>query len=151
MTRAEALASRAPAAREAGEEALSQMRRPFLAGRRLYLRLLEESDTSEDYLGWLNDGKVTRYLGGPTGRLPATPDTLTIPSDHDPFRMGSGTLWDGRTLYELYRGAFMPWEWQPKLQSVARGLGIDFFRRRTMLRRWNSWRGLAYPSTRCLV
>ena len=80
-----------------------------------------------------------------------TPDTLTIPSDHEPFRISSGTLWDGQILYELYRGAFMPWEWQPKLQSVARGLGIDFFRRRTMLRRWNSWRGLAYPSTRCLV
>jgi N-acetylneuraminate synthase len=56
-----------------------------------------------------------------------TPDTLTIPSDHEPFRITSGTLWDGRTLYELYRGAFMPWEWQPKLQAMARELGIEFF------------------------
>jgi hypothetical protein len=38
------------------------MRRPFLMGKKIYLRLLEESDVSEEYVGWLDDYEVTRYL-----------------------------------------------------------------------------------------
>jgi sialic acid synthase SpsE len=38
-----------------------------------------------------------------------------------------GTLWEGRNLYELYREAFMPWEWQPKLKAVADELGLSCF------------------------
>jgi N-acetylneuraminate synthase len=30
-------------------------------------------------------------------------------------------------LYDLYKEAYMPWEWQPKLQQVAAELGVDFF------------------------
>ncbi len=56
-----------------------------------------------------------------------TADTLTIPCDNECFRIGGGTLWDGRTLHDLYQEAFMPWEWQPKLQAVATELGLDFF------------------------
>ena len=50
------------------------MRRPFLVGQRLYLRLLEESDVGEEYVGWLNDYEVTRYLE--TGKFPSTPETI---------------------------------------------------------------------------
>jgi pseudaminic acid synthase len=56
-----------------------------------------------------------------------TPDTLTLRSDKEPFRIRGGTLWDGRTLYDLYREASMPWEWQPKLKDLAGDLGLDFF------------------------
>ena len=56
-----------------------------------------------------------------------TADTLTIACDNEFFRIGGGTLWDGRTLHDLYQEAFMPWEWQPKLQAVATELGLDFF------------------------
>jgi N-acetylneuraminate synthase len=56
-----------------------------------------------------------------------TADTLTIRSDRKYFRVGSGTLWSGRTLYDLYEEAHMPWEWQPRLQQVAADLGLDFF------------------------
>ncbi|MDH7472934.1 MAG: pseudaminic acid synthase [Anaerolineae bacterium] len=56
-----------------------------------------------------------------------TPDTLTIPSDREYFRIGGGTLWDGRTLYDLYSEAYMPWEWQPKLKKIADEIGIDLF------------------------
>jgi N-acetylneuraminate synthase len=56
-----------------------------------------------------------------------TPDTLTLRSDKEPFRIRGGTLWDGRTLYDLYREASMPWEWQPKLKDIAAELGLDFF------------------------
>ncbi len=46
------------------------MRKPFLVGERLYLRFPEECDIGEEYLGWLNDQEVTRYLE--TGKFPAT-------------------------------------------------------------------------------
>ena len=55
-----------------------------------------------------------------------TPDTLTIDSDSDDFRI-HGTRWDGRTLYELYREAHTPWEWLPRLQHEAHDQGIEFF------------------------
>jgi pseudaminic acid synthase len=56
-----------------------------------------------------------------------TPDTLTIRSDRAEFRVGGGTLWDGRTLHELYGEAFTPWEWQPRLKQVADEQGILLF------------------------
>jgi len=56
-----------------------------------------------------------------------TPDTITIPCDNDYFRIGKGTIWEGRTLYDLYEEAQMPWEWQPKLKKVAEDVGIDLF------------------------
>jgi pseudaminic acid synthase len=56
-----------------------------------------------------------------------TPDTLTLKSDKPEFRIRSGTPWDGRTLYELYGEAYMPWDWQPKLKHVADELGITLF------------------------
>jgi len=56
-----------------------------------------------------------------------TPDTLTIKSDRAEFRIGGGTPWDGKKLYDLYAEACMPWEWQPKLKKVADKLEIDLF------------------------
>jgi len=56
-----------------------------------------------------------------------TADTLTIASDNPPFKITGGTLWDGKTLHKLYQEAFMPWDWQPKLQALATELGLDFF------------------------
>src|SRR5947209_18890668 len=54
-----------------------------------------------------------------------TPDTITIRSDRECFRIRGGTLWDGRSLYDLYADAFTPWEWQPKLKEVADALGLS--------------------------
>lgn len=56
-----------------------------------------------------------------------TADTITINCDAAPFRVKDGTLWAGRTLYELYAEAFTPWEWQPELKREADALGIDLF------------------------
>ncbi len=56
-----------------------------------------------------------------------TADTLTIQSDRPEFRVGGGTLWDGRTLHDLYAEAYTPWEWQPRLKAVADSLGLDLF------------------------
>jgi pseudaminic acid synthase len=56
-----------------------------------------------------------------------TPDTITMQSNKDCFRVDAGTIWDGRNLYELYGEACTPWEWQPRLKQVANDLGLDLF------------------------
>jgi pseudaminic acid synthase len=56
-----------------------------------------------------------------------TPDTITIASDREEFRIRGGTIWDGRNLHELYGEAYTPWEWQPKLKKMAEDLGMDLF------------------------
>jgi pseudaminic acid synthase len=56
-----------------------------------------------------------------------TRDTMTIDADRPEFRIGRGTMWEGKTLYQLYGEAFTPWEWQPKLKKVANDLGMDLF------------------------
>lgn len=56
-----------------------------------------------------------------------TPDTMTIDCDNEYFRIGKGTIWEGKNLYELYKEAYTPWEWQPKLKEIANDLGMDLF------------------------
>jgi len=55
-----------------------------------------------------------------------TPDTLTINADNKYFRV-KHPKWRGLTLYELYKKAYIPWEWLKKLKKVADDLGILFF------------------------
>lgn len=56
-----------------------------------------------------------------------TPDTLTLPSDKPYFKIQGGTLWDGDTLHDLYRKAYMRWDWQLGLKKEAKAIGIDCF------------------------
>jgi pseudaminic acid synthase len=56
-----------------------------------------------------------------------TADTLTIDCDNDYFKLDSGTIWDGRTLYDLYSEAYTPWEWQKELMEYAKSIGLIFF------------------------
>ncbi len=56
-----------------------------------------------------------------------TADTITIDCNNEYFKINQGTIWDGKTLYELYKEAYTPWEWQPKLKEVAEKLGLIFF------------------------
>jgi pseudaminic acid synthase len=39
----------------------------------------------------------------------------------------SGSIWDGRTFYDLYREAHTPWEWHPELFRVAKEEGLICF------------------------
>ena len=55
-----------------------------------------------------------------------TPDTITLDSDGEGFRIHGG-LWDGRTLYDLYDEAHMPWDWHAQLFAHARQLDITIF------------------------
>jgi len=55
-----------------------------------------------------------------------TADTITLNADTEDFKIHGG-LWDGKTLYELYQGAHMPWEWHAPLFEHARKVGIPIF------------------------
>lgn len=55
-----------------------------------------------------------------------TPDTITLDSKEDIFKAQS-KIWEGMTLYELYKNAYTPWEWQKDLQQYAIEIGLDFF------------------------
>jgi pseudaminic acid synthase len=56
-----------------------------------------------------------------------TADTLTIDCKNKYFQIAQGTLWDGKTLYELYKEAFTPWEWHPELFRIAKEEGLICF------------------------
>jgi N-acetylneuraminate synthase len=72
--------------------------------------------------------KAAREAGADAIKLQTyTPDTMTIDCDNEYFRIGKGTIWEGKDLYELYKEAYTPWEWQPKLKEIANDLGMDLF------------------------
>ena len=55
-----------------------------------------------------------------------TPDTMTINSDRDEFKINGG-LWDGYALYDLYKEAHTPFEWHEAMFEHAAKLGIAMF------------------------
>jgi pseudaminic acid synthase len=55
-----------------------------------------------------------------------TADTITIKSDRREFRIEGG-LWDGSTLYDLYKEAETPYEWHKPLFEYAKKIGITIF------------------------
>jgi pseudaminic acid synthase len=54
------------------------------------------------------------------------PDTITLDSREEEFMIRGG-LWDGKSLYELYEEAHMPWEWHKVLFDHAKKIGITIF------------------------
>ena len=59
-----------------------------------------------------------------------TPDTMTLDSKKKWFRVDGDTNpdnWKGKTFYDLYKEAYTPWDWHPKLQKIAHELGLEFF------------------------
>lgn len=54
-----------------------------------------------------------------------TADSLTIDCDREYFRIKGG-LWDGYKLYDLYKEAYTPYEWQGLIKEECEKCGIDF-------------------------
>ena len=55
-----------------------------------------------------------------------TPDTMTIKSKKSDFRIKGG-LWDGKTLWDLYKKAQTPFEWHKELFGYAKKIKITCF------------------------
>lgn len=72
--------------------------------------------------------KAAKEVGANAVKLQTyTADTLTLNSDKEDFIIKGGTLWDGKSMYELYEQAHTPWEWHKELFDYAREIGIDIF------------------------
>ena len=54
------------------------------------------------------------------------PDTITLDIDKPEFRIEGG-LWNGQTLFQLYKEAHMPWDWHKPLFDYANKLNITIF------------------------
>jgi pseudaminic acid synthase len=55
------------------------------------------------------------------------PETITIDCNNEYFQINDDTQWDGRTLYDLYEEAHLPWEWHEELFKVAKEEGLVCF------------------------
>lgn len=55
-----------------------------------------------------------------------THETITMDSNNEEFMIRGG-LWDGKSLYQLYKEAHMPWDWHELLFAKAKALGITIF------------------------
>jgi pseudaminic acid synthase len=72
--------------------------------------------------------KAAKKIGANAVKLQTSkPDKITLNSKSSDFMVEGGTLWDNKSLYELYQKAYTPWEWHKELFEYARGLGIDIF------------------------
>jgi pseudaminic acid synthase len=72
--------------------------------------------------------KAAKEVGADAIKLQTyTADTITINCKNEHFQIKSGTLWDGKFLYDLYKEAYTPWEWQPKLKKIAEEEGLICF------------------------
>ncbi len=54
-----------------------------------------------------------------------TADTITIDCDNEYFQIHGG-LWDDYKLYDLYKDASTPWEWQECIKQECEHCGMDF-------------------------
>ena len=54
-----------------------------------------------------------------------TADSLTIDCDDEWFKIKGG-LWDGYKLYDLYKDAYTPYEWQREIKEECEKCGLDF-------------------------
>ena len=56
-----------------------------------------------------------------------TADTITLNCDNTYFQTPRGSLWEGRTLYDLYKEAYTPWEWHGPIMEKAEKVGLACF------------------------
>lgn len=56
-----------------------------------------------------------------------TADMMTLDCKSERFRISGSGQWDGKYLYDLYKEAAMPWEWQRDLKAYADAIGIELF------------------------
>jgi len=103
-------------------------RRRIGAGEPVYCIAEVSANHNQDFETAVRIVQAAKDSGADAVKLQTyTPDTITIQSNRECFQVGGGTLWDGRSLYDLYKEAYTPWEWQPKLKKVADDLGMQCF------------------------
>lgn len=80
------------------------------------IQVVKDSILSAKNIG-ANAAKIQTY----------TADTITLNSNNKDFQIKQGTIWDGRTLYDLYTEAQLPWEWHEELFAYAKEINFTLF------------------------
>ena len=102
--------------------------RPIGPGHPVYIIAELSANHNQDFDQAVKILEAARDTGADAVKIQTyTADTITMRSDREEFQVQGGTLWDGRTLHDLYQEAFTPWEWQPKLKAIADGWGLPLF------------------------
>ena len=71
--------------------------------------------------------EATKRAGADAIKLQTyTPDTITLDCESEDFQIRGG-LWDGQSLYNLYKNAYMPWDWHKLLFDRAKELEMTIF------------------------
>lgn len=55
------------------------------------------------------------------------PESLTLDSNKNDFVIKGGTLWDDKTLFDLYKEVYTPWEWHKQIKEYVESKGMVFF------------------------
>jgi len=98
------------------------------AGKSVYIIAELSANHNQDFNQALKLLHEAKESGADAVKLQTyTPDTLTINCENKYFKIGEGTIWEGKNLYSLYKEAYTPWEWQPDLKKIANDLGMDLF------------------------
>lgn len=83
---------------------------------------------NQDFEIALKSVKAAKESGADAIKLQTfKPELITLDCDNEYFQIKQGTLWDGTTLYKLYKQVYTPWEWQPKIMEYAHSLGMECF------------------------
>lgn len=89
------------------------------------------AEMSANHGGSLENAKEILYAAKEVGadcvKLQTyTADTITMNCRNKYFYIENGT-WKGENLYDLYKKAYTPWEWQWELKELADKISIDIF------------------------
>ena len=89
------------------------------------------AEMSANHAGSLKNAKEIVYAAKEAGAdcikmQTYTADTITLNCNNKYFQIDNGT-WKGENLYQLYKKAYTPWEWQAELKELADNLEIDMF------------------------
>jgi len=102
--------------------------RPIGPGEPAYIVAEMSANHNHDFEQAVSILRAAKEAGADAVKLQTyTPDTITMDFDSEHFRLGKGSLWEGRNLYSLYGEAYTPWDWQPKLKAVADDLALPLF------------------------
>ena len=90
------------------------------------------AEVSANHLGSLTRAieiiRVAKDAGADVVKLQHySPETITVNSQLPEFTITGESLWSGRSLWELYGEAMMPWEWTPELVAECHQLNLEWF------------------------
>jgi pseudaminic acid synthase len=96
-------------------------------GRKTYIVAEMSANHNQDFRRAIKIIEAAKKAGADAIKIQTyTAETITLKCDNDYFRI-NGTIWEGKSLYELYNEASTPWDWQPELKKISNDLEMDFF------------------------